>query len=321
IINRCIHAAVFVFTPCLCLLLYARLSYIEDSPLQRHFAFHPVDWSFFRERSSEFCHWFIAPQTHIPLNEKMLLFGAGAAYCLIRLFFKRRANKIDGDNPKGGSFTQIFRLGALFICLYVFCLMIAASFYDAGLLPKENFKNLERYLTPAHIFFLMMLSGVISDFLHKNPTPLKSDIGKIIITYFFLFYMVGSARCLMRQYDFGDEYANNSCRFSYCIWKIKTMPERRPIYSNNFPAIYIWGGEISRVIPVVKNPFSLIKNDKYLSQLFQMQKDIHSHKGVLVYFKKQTIMGKFTESLNDLQKKVPLHLIAQDDYASIFDVP
>ncbi|MBF0504801.1 MAG: glycosyltransferase family 39 protein [Candidatus Omnitrophica bacterium] len=309
IINRCIHAAVFVFTPCLCLLLYTRLSYIEDSPLQRHFAFHPVDLVFFRDLAAKFCGWFLAPQMPVSSNEKALLFGIGIACCLSRLFFRKRAN-----------FSKLSILGAAFIGLYILCFVLAASFYDAGLLLSERLKCLERYLMPVHILFLMMICKGLSDLLYKNPSSLKRDIGKIIVTYFFLFYMAGSARCLAHQYYFGDEYTTDPCRASYSIWKVKSTPMGRPIYSNKLPVIYILGGKTSSMIPVVKNPFSWVKNDKYLSQLSQMHRDIQINKGLLVYFN-EAWMNEYVEPIKALQERIPLRLIAQDKYASIFDVP
>lgn len=90
------------------------------------------------------------------------------------------------------------------------------------------------------------------------------------------------------------------------------------IYTNDFQSVYVWGGKFPFSIPATQNPFSLKKNDKYLSQLSEMTADLRKNKGVLVYFNNK--IEKYIEPMEILQKRIPLHLITRDKYASIFDV-
>ncbi len=313
LINKFIHAVIFVSIPCLSLFLWSKYSYIKDSPLQRHFALHPVNLSFFRDMASVFCSWFLSPNVNASANEKMFLFTMGMAFCFIGLFLWHRTNKIPGSDPQQIIFTKFSILGIAFICLYVACLIFSTSFYDA-----DMYHSLNRYFIPIHVTGLIIFCGFMTSFFQEHPSSFKKDMGRIIVVYFFLFYIAGSVQCLMHQYYLGDKYADNPFRFSYIIRKIKTMPVGAPIYTNDFQSVYVWGGKFPFPIPTTENLFSLGKNDKYLSQLSQMMTDLRKNKGILVYFNNN--IQKYTEPIKTLQKRIPLHLIARDKYASIFDV-
>ena len=319
-INKLVRAVLFASIPCLSLFFYARYSYVESSPFQIHFVFHPVNVSYFQAMASNFCAWFISSHLPVSANARIFLFTTGIVFCFIRLFFWCRANKIPGADSTKTIFIKFSILGIAFISLYMACIIISASFYDTTQMNDPSGADLRRYLIPLHITGIIIFCGFMSNFFQERSSSFKKDIGRIIVAYFFLFYIIGSINCLMDQYFKGDKYISNPYRFSYIIRKVKTTPTEAPIYSNNFRAVYIWGGKISYFIPIPLNPFSLEKNDKYLYQLSQMMADLRKKKGILVYFNKDASLGRATESIQDLQDKIPLHLIARDGYASIFDV-
>lgn len=314
-IHKFVHAVIFVSIPCLSLFLYGRYGYKENDAFQRHFVFHPVDFSYFRETASVFCGWALAPHFLTSVNEKVLLFTIGMVFCFIRLFLWHRINRIQVVDFKKTIFKNFFILGVTFICLYMVCLILAASFYDAAMLGSWS-----RYLIPIHVIGIIIFCGLVSNFF-KESSSFKNDIGKIIIIYFFLLYTVLSTGCLRNQYFWGDKYSIDPHKSSYIIHKVKTMPKDTLIYSNNFIPLYIWADKLSFFMPFIKNPLSLEKNDKYLDQLSQMIEQLRKRKGILVYFNEGPWgERKYVESIKDLQNKIPLHLIAQDEYASIYDV-
>lgn len=92
----------------------------------------------------------------------------------------------------------------------------------------------------------------------------------------------------------------------------------QPIYSNDFQAVYILGDKSSFLIPCIENAYTLKKNNKYSNQLSQMTMDLQKKKGLLVYFNNH--VDKCVEPMKNLQKRMPLHLVIQDKYASVFDV-
>ncbi len=313
LINKLFHAVIFIFIPGLSLSLYARYSYRGNDSYQRHFAFHPVDFSYLQKTASVFCGWFLSSNMHASTNVKMFLFLIMTIFCFIQLFLWYRNRKIFKNDPAKIIFVKFFVFITVFIYLYTSSLLLTASFLDADDLWREW----ERYLTPAHTVSLILFGGFISNFFQK-ASSLKNDIGKIILSYFFLSYAVGSTIFLIHHYSSEKILTNDPLRFSYTIRKIKTMPMERPIYGNDFQAVYIWGEKSSFLIPCVENPYTLKKNNKYLNQLSQMTMDLQKNKGILVYFNNH--VDKCVEPMKNLQKRIPLHLVIQDQYASIFDV-
>ena len=313
LINKLFHAVIFISIPILSLFLYARYSYREYDSWQRHFAIHPVDFLYLQKTASIFCSWLFSSNIHASTNGKVFLFLAITIFCFIQLFLWHQNRKILKNGPERVIFIKFSVFIIVSIYLYLLSLFLAASFWDAD----DIWRDWERYLAPVHALGLIIFGGFISNFFQK-ASSLKNDIGKIILSYFFLSYAVGSTLFLIHHYSSEKVLTNDPLRFSYIIRKIKTMPMEQPIYSNDFQAVYILGDKSSFLIPCIENAYTLKKNNKYSNQLSQMTMDLQKKKGLLVYFNNH--VDKCVEPMKNLQKRMPLHLVIQDKYASVFDV-
>ena len=200
------HAVIFTSIPCIFLFFWARYSYIEHSPFQRHFSFHPVGFFCLRETASVFCSYFFA--CRVSEHIEVLLFLAGAGILLIRTFLWCRTNKIQNVNHPKTIFVKFTMLGAVLTCFYFAGLIFAASFYDAQMSWK--IAGWSRYFIPVHMVGIILFCGVMSRFFfQKQGASFKIDTGLIIIIYLLLFYAVGSAQCLMDQYILGGDAVRN----------------------------------------------------------------------------------------------------------------
>ena len=134
-----------------------------------------------------------------------------------------------------------------------------------------------RILSPIH-FLLLVAVGLILAATPRARTYMWAGVAAVA-----LLQAAHAARWVRTAGD-GLGYAGRVWRESALWGVIARLPERVPLYSNAYDAIYIHTGRATRPLPGKFNPNSLVVDDQYRHRLAALRSELAENSGVVIYF-------------------------------------
>ena len=203
-------------------------------------------------------------------------------------------------------------IGVLFYaCLsYYFTLIFTMTFIDV-------FTKSDRLLLPLNVFWILLVGLFMYVILASSP---KSGFLKLVFIILCVFVGMANAfetpqRVLQGYYNAGgaDILPGGDLKM---IAEIKKLPLDKMLYTNSSNALYFLAKRDSMEFIPKYEKTGL--DSVYGVFMAKMKDDLQTHKAVLVYFDRSDL-NEWFPTLEDIQKEIPLKVVARGLYGAIYD--
>lgn len=284
-----------------------------EGATDRHLAFHPIKFRQIVPAFSTAAQWLLLGKVRGDLRLLAFIIQVlGLAALAIYLYLKRipLLTRRTGDDEEEPS--RLPALLTLFAIFYVAFLVLIISFVEI-----DNVLD-NRSLLPVHLAALVCVLSLARSLFRRIPESRIIRPAFVVLALLLaVSYTFRGARWLVQMQADGQGYASRAWKESPTIERIKELPSGIPIYSNGVDAIYYLSGRRAFEIPAKIIHGSAQPNPRYDAELQQMNDDLRTHNGVLVYFK--TLPERWFLPLeSELKSRLPLTEIALTPDGSLY---
>lgn len=289
------------------LLWLIRNSLVAGTATSRSIAFHPIGKSHLWQAFYTLSNWIGIPDN----ASNILRMGAWAVIIAVFGYVFWAVNHTIRIPKNISDFVErtppIIRIMLTFLVIYAVFLVISISFLDANT-PLDN-----RILSPAYAAGLIVLLYVID----RSIDVLQWSVGTAMIVAMIVLLMITStlksSQILSESYRVGMGFSNQRWQQSSLWSEIRTFSSNTIIYSNVPEVVYIYTDRPTLHIPKEFLKTQGIANPNYALELAQMNDELTTGGGILVYF--DQLSGR-TSTKEDIQS-LTLKAVFEDAEGSI----
>ena len=290
------------------LLWLVRNSLVAGTATNRNIAFHPIGKSHLWQAFYTVSNWIGIPDS----ASNIIRLGAWAIIVAVLGYIFWTLNRKNRMPKNLSDFVErtppIIQLLVTFLVIYAAFLVVSISFLDANT-PLDN-----RILSPVYVAGLIVLLYAAD----RSIKLLRQSSGTVIIVAIIALLMATSAikssRILSESYRTGLGFSNQTWQQSNLWDEIRTFPSDTTIYSNVPEVVYIYTERPTLHIPKESLKTQGIANPNYALELAQMNDELATGGGILVYF--DQLSGR-TSTQKDIQS-LALKAVFKDAEGSIF---
>ena len=273
--KRIIDCVVFIAISCIPVSIWI----ISTNSSPRTFVFHPVNYIQIKVTLINISRWLLPDRVPNIIRvgiSGIFVMGVICSFIIIgRKIYRRTKGSYELQTLKPALIFLIF------IIIYISFLIISKSFFDAHI-PIRNF----RILSPIFIAFLII---VIYFFrliiLYFRENKISRILVSVICILFLAFYVVSIINLSILKYKEGHVgYASKDWSISETIKGLEEISDSTLIYSNGPDGIYLLTGKSAKMFPLLKNPYTLKKNNNFQTQMEMMFEEVDKEDGIIVFF-------------------------------------
>jgi len=113
-------------------------------------------------------------------------------------------------------------------------------------------------------------------------------------------------------------YTARAWRESTVVAQVAGADPKRAVYSNGFDALFLLTGRTAQPIPARRNYLTDRPNARFGQEVAAMRADLERTGGLLVYFDALTARRSFLPSRAELERALPLEVVATDEVGTVF---
>lgn len=271
---------------------------------ERTVAFHPFGAAYLAQAPRPLARWIIA-WPGPPAGPVLALVLAAAAVAFVR----RRGGGALGTVPSAP--------GSLPLVLGVFSASYLAVLVANRVLIDATGRLDARFLMPLHVVALLAVVPVVY--------RLRSRRGVVIAAWALVLSQVAGGLVWAAE-GLTDEsiprrgYTARAWRDSALVSLVATADPALPVYTNGFDVLFLLTGRAGRPIPAAKDYLTDRTNTRFPFELAAMGADLERTGGLLVYFDALTARRSFLPSRQELERALPLDVVATDAVGRIYRV-
>lgn len=274
----------------------------DDGTGERAFAFHLFDGAYLVQAPRPLARWLV-PWPGPPAGPLLALLVIAAAVAVARR----------GRNASGEAVPPTLRtlpmLLAVFAATYVAVLVASRVFVDAtGRLDA-------RFLMPLHV--VAILAAVPIVFRRRAQRGVVLAAGVLVVAQVAggLAWAAGGLTddSLRRR-----GYSASAWRESDLVAQVAATDPSLPVYSNGFDALFLLTGRAAHPIPAERDHLTDRPNLDFDREVAAMHADLERTGGLLVYFDAVTARRSFLPSRAELERALPLFVVAADDLGTMY---
>jgi len=268
----------------------------------RTVAFHLFDAAYVAQAPRPLARWVI-PWPGPPAGPVLALLLVGAAVVLVR---RRRVEVLEA--PPGP-------LGALPVLLGAFAAAYLAVLVANRVLVDATGRLDARFLLPLHV--VAIVAVVPFGYRLRARRGVAIAAGALLVAQ----VVGGLAWTAGGLSDAGVRrrgYAARAWRESAIVARLRSGDRDAALYTNGFDALFLLTGWAGRPIPALRDYLTDRPNPRYDEQLAAMRGDLERTGGVLVYFDAVTARRSFLPSKVELERALPLEVVATDPVGTMY---
>lgn len=272
-----------------------------DGSGERAFAFHLFDGAYLAQAPRPIARW-VVPWPGPPLGPVLALMVVAAAVAVVR------GRRSSADPAPSASGALPLLLGA-FAASYLAVLLANRVFVDAtGRLDA-------RFLMPLHVVAILLAVPVVYRLRAEPGVTIAAGVLVAAQVAGGLAWAVGGLTddSIRRR-----GYTARAWQESGLVARVAATDPALPVYSNGFDALLLLTGRTAHPIPAEKDHLTDRPNARFDEELAAMRADLERTGGLLVYFDAVTARRSFLPSRAELERALPLVVVATDGLGTMY---
>lgn len=177
-----------------------------------------------------------------------------------------------------------------------------------------------RFLMPLHVVAVLLIVPIgyrVGSARTRGHSAVAFAAGALVVAQ----VVAGVAWAAGGLTDDGTRrrgYTARAWRESSIVDRVRSVEPAAPVYSNGFDAIFFLTGRVVHPIPAEKDYLTNRPNPGFIQELNALRADLERTGGLLVYFDAVAARRSFLPSRVELERALPLEVVATDAVGTVY---
>jgi len=269
---------------------------------ERTVAFHLLDGAYLGQAARPLSRW-VVPWPGPPVGPVLALALVTAAV------LARRRIRPEPSRPVSPALRHLPELLVAFAVCYLGVLVADRVLVDAsGRLDA-------RFLMPLHVVAILLIAPWVHARRARSGVVVAAGILVLAQVVAGVAWTVGGVadRSITRR-----GYSAAAWRHSAVVARAGAEDPALPVYTNGYDALFLLTRRGGTPIPAEKDYITGRPNPRFQEELAAMRADLARTGGLLVYFDAVTARRSFLPSRRDLERALPLQVVAADEVGTAY---
>jgi hypothetical protein len=283
---------------------------VGGTATNRTIGFHPAGFDQISDFIDTVGSWFLA--FWVSSREIQLLSLCGVAFAGLLVWLLSQTIVARAESTFTERLKAVLFLTTFVVANYLLLLFVSISLLDVQI-PLDS-----RMLSPCYIPSVLFVVSGVTFLTRREQKSLSSRLIVPVLALSAMGIQLPASLNWLRQLHWeGVGYSSRPWKESETIKRLATLSPSHSIYSNAPDVVYTLLGSPATMIPRKTNTDSNLPNPDYRVQIEQMERELQTTNGVLVFFDRVN-WRSYLPSAEELQSLLGLRLMLKTADGSVY---